>query len=154
PGEQRRGRALDRQQQRRGGGGRARKPEHQQHRSGDAAQGDGAGEPSIISARERGLPRGGGGPGRARERAQQRDADAGAAVEQAGQNHGVHDPEQRLGRGRGHAEQGGRCERGKDSGGIHRSAFRKRGSVNVRSAAATEPASAAFSVGRFGGRPV
>ena len=59
PGEQRRGRALNRQQQRRGGGRGAREPEHQQHRAGDPAQGDGAGEPAIILARERLLPRGG-----------------------------------------------------------------------------------------------
>jgi hypothetical protein len=119
PGEQRRGRALDRQQQRRGGGRRAREPEHQQHRAGDPAQGDGAGEPSVVLARERLLPRGGRVQDRSRQRTQQRDADARAAVEEAGQNHGVHDPEQRLGRRRGDAEQGGRCERGKDSGGIH-----------------------------------
>ncbi len=119
PRQQRRGRALDRQQQGRGGGRRAREPEHQQHRAGDAAQGNRAGEPSVILARERLLPRGGCIQDWRRQSTQQRDADARAAVEEAGQNHGVHDPEQRLGRGRGDAEQGGRCERSKDSGGIH-----------------------------------
>jgi hypothetical protein len=53
--------------------------------------------------------------------AQKRDADARAAVEQAGQNDGVHDPEQRLGRRRGDAEQAGRSKRGKDSSRIHAS---------------------------------
>jgi hypothetical protein len=72
-------------------------------------------------ARERLLLHGGRLQDRPSQAAQKRDADARATVEQAGQNHGMHDPEQCLGGRSGDAEQGGRSKRSNHSSRIHAS---------------------------------
>ena len=109
PGDHGRQDALGVEQQRRPRGRHRGQAEHQQHRAGDPAGGDGADEPRHLVAGEPDARR-------AADQPPDPHAQAGADVQQAGQQPRADLTEQELGQRRARTEQHGRQQGGADPG--------------------------------------